>query len=91
MLFSKKKKPTVTFPAFRIIPNLNELLIKVHRGEASELLKHFKILAWMNVVGAAAFIGVLFQQEIFNFNAFDTCAKFFVLSKFSSLNFSDVN
>ena len=45
----------------------------------------------MNFVGAAAFIGMLFQQEIFNFNAFDTCAKFFVLSKFSSLNFSDVN
>ena len=56
--FQKTNKQTTTFPAFRIIPNLNELLNKVHRGEASELLKHFKILAWMNVVGAAASISI---------------------------------
>ena len=39
----------------------------------------------MNVVGATASIGIQFQQEIFNFNAFDTCAKFFVLSTFRKL------
>ena len=48
----------------------------------------------MSVVGAAASIDIQFQQEIFNFITFDTCAKFFVLSIFRKLGglikFSDV-
>ena len=33
-----------TFPYFELKPNFNELLNKVHRNDASELLQHFKIL-----------------------------------------------